>query len=84
MYFSEKLIYLPLTVLKWKQAVSPEDETLTDIRMSANNLDLDILPDQIDDLQVAILRDKYDMWVEELEAMLSGEHEFMIEDDIMV
>ena len=64
--------------------MSPEDETLTAIGMSANNLDLDIPPDQMDDPQVAIWRDKYDMWVEELEVTLSGEHEFMIEDDIMV
>jgi len=64
--------------------VSPEDKRLTAIRMSENILDLDIPPDQMDDPQVTIWRDKYDMWVEELEAMLSGEHEFMIEDDIMV
>ena len=83
MYFSEKLIYLPLTVPKRKRAVSPEDETLTAIRMSVNNLDLDIPPDQMDDPQVTIWRDKYDMWVEELEAMLSGECKFMFEDDIM-
>jgi len=41
--------------------VSPEDETLTAIRMSANILDLDIPPDQMDDPQVAIWRDKYDV-----------------------
>ena len=52
--------------------------------MSANNLDLDIPPDQMDDPQVAIWRDEYDMWVEELEATLSGDHECMIEDDITV
>ena len=64
--------------------VSTEDETLTAIGMSAKILDLDIPPDQMDDLQVAIWRDEYDMWVEELEVMLSGEHNFMIEDDITV
>jgi len=52
--------------------------------MSANNLDLDIPLDQMDDPQVAIWRDEYDMWVEELEMTLSGDHEIMIEDDITV
>ena len=61
-----------------------EDQTLTTIRMSKTDLDLDILPDQREDPQVAFWRDEYGMWVEELEATLSGECEFMFEGDIMV
>ena len=64
--------------------VSPEDKTLTAIGMSAKTLDLDIPLDQMDDLQVAVWRDKYDMWVEELEVTPSGECKSMFEDDIMV
>ena len=61
-----------------------EDQTLTTIGMSKTDLDLDIPPDQREDPQVAFWRDEYGMWVEELEATLSGEHEFMFEGDIMV
>ena len=59
-----------------------EDHTLTTIGMNANNLDIPL--EQMEDPQVTLWRDKYGMWVEELEATLSGEHEFMFEDDIMV
>ena len=52
--------------------------------MSKTDLDLDIPPDQREDPQVTFWREEYGMWVEELEATLSGEHEFMFEGDIMV
>ena len=61
-----------------------EDQTLTTTAMSANDLDLDILLDQMGDPQVAFWRNEYGMWVDELEATLSGEREFMFEDDITV
>ena len=61
-----------------------EDQMLTTTRMSANDLDLDIPLDQMEDPQVTFWRDEYGMWVDELEATLSGECEFMFEDDITV
>jgi len=64
--------------------VPAQDQTLTTPGISADELELDFQVDQMEDPQVASWRDEYGMWVEELEATLSREHEFMFEDDIKV
>src|SRR6266481_806675 len=52
--------------------------------MSMEDLDLDIPLEEREDPQVAFWRDEYGMWVDELEATLSGERDFMFEDDLAV
>jgi len=69
---------------KAEWVVPANDQILTTSGMNANDLGLDILPDKMEDLQVAFLRDKYCMQVVELEATLSGECKCMFEDDITV
>ena len=61
-----------------------EDQTLTMPEMSTEDLDLDIPLEEREDPQVAFWRDEYGMWVDELEATLSGEWDFMFEDDLAV
>jgi hypothetical protein len=77
-----KLIFYHLTNPKRKRTVPAEDLTLAN--PSVDNLNLDMPLDKMEDPQVAFWRDEYGMWVDELEAALSGEREFMFEDDITV
>ena len=61
-----------------------EAQTLTSPGMSTEDIDLDIPHEEREDLQVVLWRDEYGMWVDELEATLSGGWDFMFKDDLIV